>query len=177
LLAILSLPGLKPFGILNRIKYNNGVRITYSLKKELTNYAFLIQIIAKKKNMKSFYLRLLLLLVLSISMVKPALSANKKLNIEFYRCLSQALDDADLIITLVKSQAHMDAHISFNGNEGSKGVIKIKNAKGELMKQFEIDLVHAPNFSVFNLDEYALGTYTFELITSNGIHVSHLIID
>jgi len=86
-------------------------------------------------------------------------------------------DDPNFIVTLSKNGGNMDAHVSFNGTEGSRGTVKIINANNQLVNQNEITLNHAPDFSVINLTEFVPGVYTFELTTANSVHITHLTID
>ncbi len=129
--------------------------------------------------MKQFYFRTAVISVFLIALTHLPLLATKsiatpKKAFSFY--LPPA-NDANLIVTLVKTPGHMDAHITFNGHEGAKGTVKIINAKNELVNQFEIGLVPAPDFSTINLDEYASGSYIFELTTPLGVHTSTLTIN
>ena len=126
--------------------------------------------------MKHIFLRIATVSVLFVAFSNFCLSANKiktPKTISFYSPLA---DDANLVLTYVNNEGHMDAHISFNGNEGTTGTVKIFNANNQLVNAFEINLIPSPNFSIINLNEYAAGVYSFELTTGSGVHTSHLTI-
>ena len=85
--------------------------------------------------------------------------------------------DSVLQVQVIKlSSSKMNAQVSFNGNEGTTGKMKIYNSSHQLVIQFTIDLKHAPLFTKINLNEFAPGTYTFELTTSMGVHTSTILI-
>ena len=91
--------------------------------------------------------------------------------------LTSEKEDASLVLKLIKTSGGPEAHLSFNAKEGNTGTLKIYNSKNQFVHQFEISLVPAPEFSIISLTEYESGSYTFELTTSVGVHVSHLTID
>ena len=99
---------------------------------------------------------------------------NFKNSIGYY---SMPIDDANLQLAVIKNDWDVKLHISFNGNEGTNGVLKISNSSSQLVNQFEISLINSPNFFNLNLPEWSSGTYLVELTTSSGVHVSHFTIN
>jgi hypothetical protein len=97
-------------------------------------------------------------------------AANFKLN----RIVSIA--DSEFVAVAIKSESAIDLHVSFNGNEGSTGTLKIFNADNQLVHVFQIELKAAPNFYNVNLNEFSDGQYTLELTTTNAVHTTQITI-
>ena len=85
-------------------------------------------------------------------------------------------DDTQLKLKLNKEDWKINVQVSFNGNEGNKGKLKVYNSSKELVTEFDIELKKSPEYYSVNLDEFANDTYTFELTTGSGVHTSYLII-
>ena len=106
--------------------------------------------------------------------IKTDFHKNNFLNRSFF--ISMPSDDPNLQLTLVKNDWDINLHISFNGNEGTNGTIKVYNSSNQFVNQFNISLVNSPAFSSINLGEWSSGTYLVELTTASGVHTSHFTI-
>ena len=86
-------------------------------------------------------------------------------------------DDPNLVLNATKDGSRVNLQVSFNGNEGITGTLKILNGSNELLREFQINLKQSPNNESINLSEYDSGTYTCILVTSSGTHISHFTIN
>jgi hypothetical protein len=86
-------------------------------------------------------------------------------------------DDPNLQTQIIKNGGDANLNISFNGIEGSSGSLSIYNASSELVMELQITLKPSPDFTTVNLGEFAEGTYTCNLTTTSGVHVSHFTIN
>ena len=86
-------------------------------------------------------------------------------------------DDPNLVLNATKDGSRVNLQVSFNGNEGTTGTLKILNGSNELLREFQINLKQSPNNESINLSEYDSGTYTCILVTSSGTHISHFTIN
>ena len=96
----------------------------------------------------------------------------------FTKCLNIAMpaDDANLQLIAIVNESVINLHVSFNGNEGATGSMKIYNASNQMVTEVDVNLVAAPSFTIVNLNEWSPGTYSVELTTSSGTHTSHFTI-
>ena len=85
-------------------------------------------------------------------------------------------DDENIKIKAKKEDWKVEVQISYDGDEGQKGKLRIYNSQQQLINEFEIELMKSPGYYSLNLSEFAVDNYTIELITEKGIHTSHLII-
>ena len=86
-------------------------------------------------------------------------------------------DDPNLVLLAIKDGSEVSLQVSFDGNEGNSGSISIFSGNTELIHEMSISIAHSPGFTAVNLSEYAAGTYTCQLKTASGIHVSHFTIN
>lgn len=98
---------------------------------------------------------------------------NFKNSIDYY---SMPIDDPNIQFSVLKNDWDIRLHVSFIGNEGATGVLKVFNASNNLVNQFDISLVSPPSYFEISLPEWASGTYSVELTTSSGVHTSHFTI-
>ena len=125
--------------------------------------------------MKHVFFRSAILSFISITFFSVNALAHKSITKAKHLCFyAPVADDENFVVVFSHTENRAEAHVSFNGNEGTTGTVKIKNANNELVNKFEIGLVHTPNFSTIDLTEYATGVYAFELTTATAVHVSHI---
>lgn len=84
--------------------------------------------------------------------------------------------DTAFSLSLLISERSIELQVSLANDEGSKGVLKVFNASGDLVSKFDIELKIAPRFTTVLLNEYARGEYTIELTTPVAVHSSKLTI-
>jgi len=89
---------------------------------------------------------------------------------------SLPIDDPNLQFAVLKNDWDIRLHVSFIGNEGATGTLKVFNASNNLVNQFDISLINPPSFFEISLPEWAAGTYSVELITTSDIHTTHFTI-
>ena len=122
------------------------------------------------------------LILIAVILMLPSLKTNAaKENVNIlhnklvhsFSFLTATADDPNIVLNVVKLDWDVNLQISFNGNEGATGTLKIYNSSNQLINQFNVNLVSSPNFSNISLAEWAAGTYSVELTTSSGVHTSH----
>ena len=126
--------------------------------------------------------QLYLLAFLAMYMSSNSIAAVERVNSfksKFYSkgfFISMPADDPNLQFTVIKNDWEINVHVSFNGNEGANGTLKIYNASNQLVSEFAINLVSSPGFATINLNEWSSGIYSVELTTASGVHTSHFTI-
>ncbi len=127
---------------------------------------------------------LIALIIINISITTLLYSINSGTSkfISFKRISTTELnvsntDDPNLQTQIIKNNGDANLNISFNGIEGSSGSLSIYNASSELVMELQITLKQSPDFTTVNLGEFTEGTYTCNLTTTSGAHVSHFTIN
>jgi hypothetical protein len=85
-------------------------------------------------------------------------------------------DDNELVMVVVNENYKKIIRISFNGNEGSNGTLRIYNASRDLVKKANFELIKSPFYASVDVTNLVAGTYTAELTTEKAVHSYSLII-
>lgn len=103
----------------------------------------------------------------------PALFGENKMSASDYVNIQK---DKDLVLNLVTENSQKLLRVSFNGNEGMEGDLKIFNRAKEQKAEFNFELIKFPNYATVDITDLPPGTYTIELHTKKAIHTSRLTI-
>jgi hypothetical protein len=82
--------------------------------------------------------------------------------------------DKDLILIIVAEGSKKILRISFNGNEGTDGTLKIYNPASLLLKESNFELIKYPYYASLDIGDLQTGTYKVTLTTRKSIHTSLL---
>jgi hypothetical protein len=115
--------------------------------------------------------KLLLVLLVTIS----GFGLNAKLDVTDF-CTTALVSDNPLTVSLVKQDSEIALRISFSGNEGTTGTVKIYNSQNQFVNSFPVELKNLPNYYSVNLNEFADGVYQIHLVTSVGVHTTQITI-
>ena len=64
--------------------------------------------------------------------------------------------------------------VSFNGNEGTDGELKIYDEKNVLVTSSNFELIKSPFYATVDVTALSTGTYLVVLVTNSGSHKSNL---
>lgn len=79
-----------------------------------------------------------------------------------------------LSLEIVMDNSNRILHVSFNGDEGHEGTLKIYNHSGNLVKESNFELIKSPFYASVDITGLEKGNYKVELTTSKGIHSSNI---
>jgi hypothetical protein len=101
-------------------------------------------------------------------------SGNRYLNIGII-LVDTVTKEQKLIFQLKKEGSQQILRISFNGNEGNNGTLKIFNTKGDLVKEAHFELIKTPYYASVDVTNLKPGIYSLILKTTAGEHTSSII--
>lgn len=81
-------------------------------------------------------------------------------------------DLLELKVDFVESKKLL--RISFNGNEGTDGELKIYNIQNKLVSTSNFELIKSPYYATVDITSLESGSYSVVLITNKGSHNSTL---
>jgi hypothetical protein len=84
--------------------------------------------------------------------------------------------DNELVLSIITVASKRILHISFNGDEGMDGTLRIYSVSSKLMKEANFELIRYPYYASLDITEFISGTYRAELNTKKGIHTCVLIV-
>ena len=80
----------------------------------------------------------------------------------------------ELILSIIPIESKKILRISFNGNEGTDGTLRIFSVSQKLVKEANFELIKCPYYASLDITEILPGTYQVELTTKKGIHACTL---
>ncbi len=89
----------------------------------------------------------------------------------------QILIENNLILKIELVDGKRLLRVSFNGNEGSDGTLKIYDDSKKLVIESNFELIKYPYYATVDITNLAFGKYTASLITKQNIHTSVLTIN
>ena len=84
--------------------------------------------------------------------------------------------DVDLILNNITENSKRILRVSFNGNEGSEGSLKMISLSNKVLKEANFELIKYPYYASVDITDLPAATYKVELATKKGIHTSFLIV-
>ncbi|MEI6487532.1 MAG: hypothetical protein WCP52_01145 [Bacteroidota bacterium] len=86
-------------------------------------------------------------------------------------------NDKKLNAEMIKTDSKQEIRVSFAGNEGPKGNLKIYNSIHQLITEYTIELKKAPEYYSIYVAEFSDGEFTLRLTTDKGMHTTQLTIN
>jgi hypothetical protein len=83
-------------------------------------------------------------------------------------------EDPALSLEIVMDNGKRILHVSFNGDEGHEGTLKIYNISGILVKESNFELIKSPFYASVDITGLEKGNYKVELTTRKGNHSSNI---
>jgi hypothetical protein len=90
--------------------------------------------------------------------------------------VKSTIQKKNLVLNLVTANSKKLVQVSFNGDEGMHGTLKIFNSLNEKVGEFNLELIAFPNYATVDITSLSTGKYKAELSTRTAIHTSDLII-
>ena len=84
------------------------------------------------------------------------------------------LKDELLVLNLDFVDSKKLLRVSFNGNEGTDGELKIYDEKNVLVTSSNFELIKSPFYATVDVTALSTGTYLVVLVTNSGSHKSNL---
>ncbi len=120
-------------------------------------------------------------LFLSLLFKQPVIATNCKYpktklgeNIFIKKCIEV---DSNLVLHIEKVDLKSLLRVSFNGNEGNDGKLKIYDQSNNLLIQSNFELIKSPFYATVDISALLPGIYPVSLNTKYGIHHLTLTID
>ena len=82
--------------------------------------------------------------------------------------------DNELVLSIVFVESKRILHVSFNGDGGSEGTLKIYSVSHLLIKKVNFELIKYPYYASVDITDILSGTYQVELTTKKGVHTCTL---
>lgn len=86
------------------------------------------------------------------------------------------LDDEPFVFYTEQVGNYKLLRVSFNGNEGNEGTLKIYNSQNVLVLESNFELIKSPFFASVDLTNLQAGDYSLVLSTAVDNHTSQLVI-
>ena len=96
-----------------------------------------------------------------------------KLNEE--RC-NYFLVDSNLILLIDYDNQDRLLKISFNGNEGNDGTMKILDNNNNVLIESNFELIKSPYYATVNISVLSVGSYQVILETNSQVHTATLVV-
>lgn len=125
----------------------------------------------KKTFISKLFLKVVLLAVLFLN---SGWSIDNSLRTEHHCAISQD-DDFVLILETIGSKRILK--VSFNGNEGNEGELKIYNNSNEKVLESNFELIKTPFYASVDVTNLPVGSYIAKLSTNKAVHQNNLIIN
>lgn len=87
---------------------------------------------------------------------------------------SLLLTDNLLVLNIESVDSRKLLRISFNGNEGTDGELKIYDANNTLVNTSNFELIKSPYYATVDVTSLPLGSYSVVLTTKSGNHNSSI---
>jgi len=114
----------------------------------------------------------LLLFVIAANAIQSKSNVSK--NYSIFLKNNSFLKDELLVLNLDFVDSKKLLRISFNGNEGTDGELKIYDEKNVLVTSSNFELIKSPFYATVDVTALSTGTYLVVLITNSGSHKSNL---
>jgi hypothetical protein len=93
---------------------------------------------------------------------------------EIFNITSFSAAENPLELLFVKEQSVKSIRISFNGNEGMEGTIRLYNSQNVQVLEYPIELIKSPNYATIIVSELPGGNYKAELKTRRSTYTSQI---
>jgi hypothetical protein len=114
----------------------------------------------------------LLLFVIAANAIQSKSNVSK--NYSIFLKNNAFLKDELLVLNLDFVDSKKLLRVSFNGNEGTDGELKIYDEKNVLVTSSNFELIKSPFYATVDVTALSTGTYLVVLITNSGSHKSNL---
>lgn len=84
--------------------------------------------------------------------------------------------ESNLVLNVEVQNSKKILRVSFNGNEGNDGELKIFNNSNQLVAQSNFELIKSPFYASVDISSLAAGNYVVKLTTNVAVHQSSLVL-